>query len=775
MTPRLILLFSLYLLFSSSVIAQFQLVGSAQATADPNCFVLTQAQNQQAGAVWYTQELDISRSFDIYAQLMLGGRDAGADGIAFVLQQVSTNEGSSGEGIGYGGIAPALSIEFDNHPNESNNDPQYDHLGIMANGVPDHSAPENLITPVRILPGVDNVEDGIRHPVRISWDAVSQTLEVYVECDLRASYTGDIITDIFLGDPNVFWGFTSATGNRNNQHEFCLDYVSFLEEMPDTAICVGESVQLNAGTGAGQTFSWFPATGLDNPNIPNPIASPTRTVTYVLTVTDDCGNTRTDDVTVNVGNLIAPDAGPDIDYCIGETTQIQARATGDVTYAWSPGIGLSDPTIAEPIVSATSTTTYTLTVSDSAGCTQSDQVIVTVNPLPIATAIAAENEICIGAQTSLTAAGGTTYNWFSGQGFGNPNSATISVSPTANALFEVAVEDANGCRDTASVAVTVNPLPVIEAGDDQRICEGSSVGLQATGASTYTWTPAAGLSDPTIANPVATPNGSSTFTVVGRDDNGCEGQDQVTVSETPAPSITGMPFESTCVGQPLTLSVSGADRYEWSNGATSPDNEIVVNIDSRFWVIPESNGCVGDTFFIDVTANQPPTISILPSSISGLAPFTVNFPNPGVASTYLWNFGDGNASNSPTPTHVYDLPGQYLVEVELASPFGCTTSGLVGIIDIASPEVYIPNAFSPNNDGFNDFFDLKLKRSEGFNLKIFNRWGRLVFQSQDPSIHWDGTIDGRPSPIGVYTYLLEVAASAAEPVRRYQGSLTLLR
>ena len=290
----------IFILFLS-ILAMSSYVDSLRLMAVPHrrVIALTTTGTFQTGTVWYLDKVDIKAGFDLYFDFFLGCQDAnGADGVAFVLQQVSTTVGSTGGGLGYMGVTPSIAVEFDTWQNNSLNDPIYDHLAIIADGNPDHNSPQNLAGPVGILPGNVNAEDCVDHTLRIQWKADSQLLKVFVDCELRLTYKGDIIDDIFGGDSKVFWGFTGATGGFFNEQRFCLDYVSFTEALGDTAICQGGSTQLSVGS--GDTFSWSPTTGLSNPAIGDPIATPTVTTTYVATITDVCGQQRQDTVTVKV-------------------------------------------------------------------------------------------------------------------------------------------------------------------------------------------------------------------------------------------------------------------------------------------------------------------------------------------------------------------------------------------------------------------------------------------------------------------------------------------
>ncbi|MEM8528003.1 MAG: T9SS type A sorting domain-containing protein [Bacteroidota bacterium] len=181
---------------------------------DTNTYRLTRAQNSQAGAIWSKDRVDLTQDFSLNAALYLGDKD-GADGIAFVLQPLCSSLGdvSRGEFIGYGGISPSLIVEFDTYRNDY--DPVEDHVAILKNGNGDHRSEETISDPII----VDDLEDGNFHPISILWEADSQQLTISLDEQVIYNDTiGNIISNIFLENELVFWGFTAATGGENNEH-----------------------------------------------------------------------------------------------------------------------------------------------------------------------------------------------------------------------------------------------------------------------------------------------------------------------------------------------------------------------------------------------------------------------------------------------------------------------------------------------------------------------------------------------------------------------------
>ncbi len=185
-------------------------IGSGASTE----FQLTPATNAQFGAVWNKTRLNLSNDFDISSQVYLGNSDGGADGIAFVLQPLSTNQGSSGGGLGYAGISPSLSVEFDTYTNSEPT--SADHIAMMVNGnTADHTFAGHHAV---------EMEDGQWRSVRFKWVAATKTFTVYLngtQILQKANY--DIVANIFNNNTNVYWGFTGATGGAVNVQKVKFD------------------------------------------------------------------------------------------------------------------------------------------------------------------------------------------------------------------------------------------------------------------------------------------------------------------------------------------------------------------------------------------------------------------------------------------------------------------------------------------------------------------------------------------------------------------------
>ena len=301
-----------------------------------DCYRLTDALQGQVGSIWYDQKIDLNQSFDVVFDINLGCIDGnGADGIAFLLQPLSTSIGTSGGGLGYAGVTPSIAVEFDTYQNccsnstsntaQDGNDPTQDHMAIMRSGSVNHLSNNNLAGPVDILQG-RNAEDCTFHPVRISWNAATKKFDCYLDCVLKLTYSGDIIKDIFSGNPNVYFGFTAATGGSINVQQVCFKYISFLDKLVDQTICKNSGIQIAADDDFTR-YKWTPNSGVSNPNIRNPIFSPQVTTEYIVEMMDACGFTVVDTVLINVIDL---NVNLDIKYNNPCTDSITADITANI-------------------------------------------------------------------------------------------------------------------------------------------------------------------------------------------------------------------------------------------------------------------------------------------------------------------------------------------------------------------------------------------------------------------------------------------------------------
>ncbi|QHL87926.1 T9SS type A sorting domain-containing protein [Nibribacter ruber] len=416
------------------------------------------------------------------------------------------------------------------------------------------------------------------------------------------------------------------------------------------SICAGTSVQLQA-TGAA-SYSWSPATGLDDPTSATPIASPAQTTTYTVTGTSAAGCVNTKTVTVTVKALPIANAGFDRSLCSGQALALGTSATSSGTYLWEPATDLSSATVKNPVFALVNTTnapitrTYKLTVTTN-GCTSTDEVTLTVNPAVPASA-GPDVAICAGNSTQLNASGGSTYRWNPTTNLSDPNIANPVAFPTATTRYIVTVTNAEGCSRNDTVFVNVAPNPVLTVlPAAPSVCVGSSVQLQASGATSYAWSPATGLDDPTSASPIANPTVTTTYTVTGTSAAGCSISKTVTVKVNPIPVANAGVDKVVCSRQAIVLGTAATTGYTYSwSPAIGLSSTKVANPTLTY--ISESNEPIVVDYTVTVTANGCTSTDVVRVTVNPAA-----YAGPDIAvcaggSAQLQAFGGLTYSWSPT-------------------------------------------------------------------------------------------------------------------------------
>ncbi|HRN95718.1 MAG TPA: hypothetical protein PL084_13425, partial [Chitinophagales bacterium] len=367
----------------------------------------------------------------------------------------------------------------------------------------------------------------------------------------------------------------------------------------DTTICKGFSVQLNTVVSGGQptySYTWAPPVGLSGFTVPNPVATPTATTYYQVTVTDanGCTAVAAKQITVNEGPLADAGTTQSVYQCGGDSVQIgglQSYAQGvpPFKYKWTPNTGLSSDTVLNPWVKGiASNITYVLVVTDSNGCTGTANVLVRSLPNNVTARAGNGGNICAGSGGSIqlggmpTASGGTpqyTYTWAPATGLSSTSVPNPVASPTATTTYYLTVTDAKGCSSVDSTKVTVNNSLTVNAGRDTSICNGFPVAIggnpTVSGGKapySYVWTPSISLNLNNIANPIATPSTTTNYTVLVKDSNGCTGTATVniTVNQNPVANAGADVTMVNCYadsiqlgGTPPATGGSGVYSYLW--------------------------------------------------------------------------------------------------------------------------------------------------------------------------------------------------------------------
>jgi gliding motility-associated-like protein len=449
--------------------------------------------------------------------------------------------------------------------------------------------------------------------------------------------------------------------------------------------------------------------------------------TYTATITDANNCITSFAVTIpQQGSLVTASAAanPAV-ICNGASTQLSVTSSGGSlsSYTWTPG-NINASTIT---VSPTTTTTYDVSGLDQYGCSYSKQVTVTVNDTVVAPIVNAP-AVCAGQQASLTIQNptpGATYQWYTAQAGGV---VSTGASYQTNVLsgtttFYVDAISSAGCSNTVRtpITVTVNPSPAAPAVPGAQICSGTNATLTVTNpqaGATYNWyTVAAGGTSVFSGNSFTTPilTANTTYYVEATNASGCVSGNRTSVA------VTILPALAKPVVTVLTISASSVT-FGWNPIPNAVGYE--VSLDGGVTFQPPSSGAAGTTH-----------------TVSGL--------RTGVTVT---------------------------LQARALGAIPCQNSALSDAVSAIIPDkkLFVPNVFTPNGDGKNDVLLVYGTSIKSMDFKVFNQWGQLIFQSNDPAKGWDGSFRGVQQPVGVYVYALKVVMTDNEELVR-KGTINLIR
>ncbi len=459
---------------------------------------------------------------------------------------------------------------------------------------------------------------------------------------------------------------------------------------PDTAYCTGQAGAPLSASG-GNTYLWSPATGLSNPAIPDPIASPVLTTDYIVFVgVNGCIKKRTDTVRVIARPRPPLVVTNDTTICIVDGLQLNAAGNGSVL--WTPAYNITNPASHSPFVNPAVDTTYHVRLTDIYHCFRDDSVIVDVK---IKTVIDAgpDTSICRTEGFWLRTTGDALhYAWSPFQFMNNDSVKNPFVRPLVNSITYTVIGNIGTCSDTSEVTIITAPYPQAYAGEDTALCIGFNTQLHATGGSSYEWSPATWLSNPSISDPrVTLPAHDIRYIVTVTDTLGCTKaiKDTVFIHVVPLLHVNaGLADTSIVEEQSLSLRATGALTYLWS------------------W-----------------------TPASLPGWLSG-----TTIPNP-VAT--------------PMKSITYIVEGRDIYGCR------GTDSIIVTVYNI-DPDMYVPTAFTPNGDGTNDIIKPILLGMRSLTyFRVYNRFGQMMYSTSEMGKGWDGVFAGKPQDPATFVWMAE--------------------
>jgi gliding motility-associated-like protein len=548
-------------------------------------------------------------------------------------------------------------------------------------------------------------------------------------------------------------------------------------------ICSGACASINAmATGAPSTvtYSWQPG-GMTGSTVS---VCPSSTTVYTVTVSDG-SLSFSDACTVTVIPMPVADAGADQTICSGTVASLNGSGGG--SYSWNTNPASTNSSVA---VSPSTDTDYILTVSTSS-CTDSDTVHVSVVQAPVVQ-LQHTDISCYGLNDGTgiaTISGGTqplSFSWSPG------NVATTSITGLAAGSYTFSVTDAAGCAVSQIIGIMQPSALTLQIAGASAVCEGDQVTLtaQVNGGSpgySYNWH-GAGPDQPVITvNPPVSTNYSLTVT----DPQGCQSVSSHLLNVNPDPQALFSGSDTLCVPFNtgfINLS-SNAANYIWlfGDGAVSSFNDPVHTYTTpgnyNVSLIAESgNGC-RDTFTVyqAIHAIAAPfnMISVSTTEVSEYDPtLSISFNSENAVSCAV-DFGDGilvNACMGESIAHTFKDTGNYCITFTSANQIGCTYASSVCVQVLPEFTFFVPNSFTPDNDGRNDVFTGYGSNFKGFEMLIYDRWGQQIYYSNDYEKPWDGKVPGKNEPLQIDVYIYKISVQDFTDSKHvFTGQVSLIR
>lgn len=549
-----------------------------------------------------------------------------------------------------------------------------------------------------------------------------------------------------------------------------------LDMLPDTSTCNADGIELYAipSIEGDYTYSWTPAASLSIPFSATPSASPTTTTTYSVTVTSEEGCEEIGQVEIEILGLLDVDliALPD-EACPGEEIQLigTIESPSNFTYQWTSPTPLASGNQLNNSTQIWTTSTYVLSATLTNGnCTVSDSVEVevgntfTVEILPDSVFECVLPGIPVSVQPSIQ--GSFIYSWLPASSVANASSPQTTITATDTFDLIAVVTDQQGCmaRDTIEV---VRKIEITDLIDSAHFCDDGFVILESGWPNSYSflWSNGETTSVVEVDEP-------GLISVSVESPEGCVSSDEVEVRQFFSTPVSLGPDIELCDGEIAELSVpSIGNGVEWSNG--SDEAEIEVNTTGDYWIIAEDTYCPSrdtiNVFFHPI----PQPIYFDTTTCFGYPDLELILDIRETENAIEWFDG------STESTIVVNEPGGY--DLTLTSAFGCIGEHTIEVIEFCPGVIYIPNAFTPNNDGVNDFWFIEGESIVEFDLKVYNRWGALIYASNDIETPWLGQWRDGDTYVesDIYSYLITVRYLELDGnlsgYQEVQGHVTVIR
>jgi gliding motility-associated-like protein len=562
----------------------------------------------------------------------------------------------------------------------------------------------------------------------------------------------------------------------------------------DFTTCDGFTINFsNSSTGDIQNYYWNfgdPSTTLDTSIEVTPAYTFPDTGRYRVQLIVNRGLLCTDTGYSVIG--VYPGFFPDFNFtatCKNFPTQFNDATTtryGVVNY-WRWDFGNTNATndtsrLRNPAYTYALPDNYNvqLIVGNSKGCIDTIQRIVPVLDKPPLT-VTNDTLICDIDTLQLNAVGLGNFTWSPNYNINNVNTQNPLVSPDVRTKYYVDLNAGPGCTNRDSVIVDVKSFVTLSVPNDTTICRGDAITLRpASDALNYQWLPPGTLNDPGVKNPIATPLVNTTYTVIGNIGK-CQAQGSFDVSVVPYPVVDAGIDAAICFGDNIQLDgTTDGSSFKWSP-ASSLSNSNILNpiatpkIPTNYVLtVTDTLGCpkaVRDTVLVFVV---PPVQAFAGNDTAVVIGQPLQLLATG-GQVYAWSPPTGlNKTDVADP--VANLLSNQTYIVRVSTPEGCFAFDTISIkVFTTPPGLFVPNAFTPNIDKRNDVFKpiaVGISKLEYF--KVYNRWGQLVYSTGKLGEGWDGKLNGREQPLGVYVWVAKATIYTGAPITQ-KGTVTLIR
>lgn len=576
----------------------------------------------------------------------------------------------------------------------------------------------------------------------------------------------------FPTTPGVFSESNNSSNCNLAAFVFELGQLEASLSIPSPLVCIPNSVNFENDSENGNTYYWEFGDGETSTEFqPIHYYQTPGDYTAMLVVSDSAGCYSPDTAYVDVTiQLLEAEAGTLSDtICPGSSVQLYA--IGGDTYEWGPADLLDDPTAAEPIATIDEETTFTVTVWSECGTSELE---VTVYVFGADAAAGQDTAICVGGDAQLFAGGGDSYAWSPSNSLDDPNSGTPIASPIITTTYVVTIITPEGCeiKDTTKVVVDQD-IPYPNLANQVAICEGETIQILAGGATDYLWSPNYNISAIDVFNPFVWPADDFTYHVAFT--NACGTSYDSVFVDVIHPVGYINPDTTICPEGSATLYAEGGVSYYWSPNYHIDDerNKPVIEVsppqETTYTVtITDQYGCQLE-LSTNVDVFESPVIQVS-SGVYAIIGDTV-----GISAN-----GSGDISWSPDYNiscieceDAFVWPNvNYVYTATVTDENGCTNSASVPIH--YDPIIFVPNAFTPNGDAYNNTFKAEGYNIQQFEMYIFNRWGELIYTMTDIDQSWDGSYNGVLVLDDVYIWVVKYVDLNNQPYE-LRGHVTVLK